>query len=189
MGEEKKKNKKGIFIGIAIAVIIIAIVVAGVIYISSVANSPEALVESVLNELKIGNYEQAGVGDFLEGENFDQETEKLLFDNLQWKISNVKIEDNKATVDVEITNKDFKTIINNYMQRVIKIAFAGEELTDEQITQYLVEELGNDQIQNVTVNKTIILENKDGKWEISEENDFVNILLPGFNEALNSLND
>ena len=54
---------------------------------------------------------------------------------------------------------------------------------------YLIEELKNEDIQNVTSTKSIIVEKQDGKWKISEENDIVDILLPGFNEVINSFNN
>lgn len=74
------------------------------------------------------------------------------------------------------------------MQKVLKLAFSGESITEEEMTNYLIEELKNDGIETVTSNQTIILKKQDGKWEVSEENDFVNILLPGFNEAISAFN-
>ena len=50
-----------------------------------------------------------------------------------------------------------------------------------------MEELNKEDIQNVTTTQNILLNKQDGKWVISEENDFANILLPGFSEAMNSL--
>lgn len=150
-------------------------------------DSPKKSVETMLGDLKAGNYNQTILSDLSE-EDFDKEAQKLLFDKLEGKVKNVTEEGDKATVEVEITNKDFKTIINNYMQKVIKIAFSGESITEEEMTNYLIEELKNDGIELVTSTQTIVLEKQDGKWEVSEENDFVTILLPGFNEAISAFN-
>lgn len=181
---EKKKNNTGIIIGVAIVVVVVVAILA---YIFLMADSPKKSVETMLGDLKSGNYNQTVISDLSE-EDFDEEAQKLLFDKLEWKVQNVKEEGDTATVEVEITNKDFKTVIANYMQKVLKLAFSGESITEEEMTNYLIEELKNDGIETVTSNQTIILKKQDGKWEVSEENDFVNILLPGFNEAISAFN-
>lgn len=183
---EKKKSNTGIIIGVIVIALVLVAIVA---YIFWMKDSPRQVLETMLSDLKSGNYSQGILANVLEEEDFDQEAQKLLFDELDWKILNVKEEGDKATVEIEITNKDFKTIIGNYMQRIIKVAFSGENLSEEEMTNYLIEELNNSEVQNVTSNQSIVLEKKDGKWEVTEENDFVNIFLPGFNEAINSFNN
>lgn len=180
---DQKKSNIGVIVGI---IVIIIVLVAMLAYMFSKKDSPRQTVETMLSDLKSGNYSQSILAGMLQEEEFDQETQKLLFDKLDWKILNVSEEGDKATVEIEITNKDFKTIIENYMQRIIKVAFSGENPSEEEITNYLVEELKNDEVQNVTSNQVIVLEKKDGKWEVTEENNFVNIFLPGFNEAISS---
>lgn len=182
-GEEKKINNKIIMAVVAIVVlVVIAIVIMFVM-----KDSPKKAIETMFGEIKSGNYSQTMLAGVFQQEDFNQDAQKLLFDKLQWKIQNVKEEGEKATVEVEITNKDFKTIINNYTQRIIKIAFSGQNVNEEEMKNYLMEELNNEGVETVTVNQSIILEKKDGKWELSEENDFVDILLPGFNEAVNAI--
>ncbi len=181
---EKKKSNKGIIIAVAIIVVVVIAILACIFLMG---DSPKKSVETMLGDLKSGNYSQTVLSDLSE-EDFDEEAQKLLFDKLEWKVQNVKEEGDTATVEVEITNKDFKTIIANYMQKVIKIAFSGESISEEEMTNYLIEELNNNEIEMVTSNQTIILKKQDGKWEVSEENDFVNILLPGFNEAISAFN-
>lgn len=182
-GENKKIDNK-MMIGIAVAVIVIIAILVGVLLMK---DSPKKAVETMLKDLKSGNYNQEILSDLLEEENFDKETQKLFFDKLEWKIQNVKEEGEKATVELEITNKDFKTIISNYMQKLLKVTFSGQALDENEITNYLIEELKNDEIQTETVNQSIIVEKKDGKWQITEENnDLTNILLPGFNEAISA---
>ncbi len=181
-----KNTKIGIIAGVIIVVIAILAILACVFLLG---NSPKSSLETILNSLKSGNYNDSMLTSLLEEENFNQEAQKLLFDKLQWKVIKVKEDGNKATVEVELTNKDFKTIINNYMQKVVKIAFSGKTPSDEEITNYLIEELNNNQVQTVTSNQIIELEKKDGKWEIANENDFVVAVLPGFNEAINSFNN
>lgn len=181
---EKKKTNKGIIIAVAIVVVVLVAISA---YMFLMIGSPKKSVETMLNSLKTGNYSQVILANVLE-EDFGGEAQKLLFDKLEWKIVSVQEEGNKATVELEITNKDFKTIIENYMQKIVKIAFSGEEINEEQMTNYLIEELNNSEIKTVTSTQSIVLEKQNGKWEVSEENDFINILLPGYNEAINAYN-
>lgn len=181
--DEKKKSNIGVIVGI---IVIVLVLVAMLAYMFSKKDSPRQTVETMLSDLKSGNYSQSMLAGMLQEEEIDQEAQKLLFDKLDWKILNVSEEGDKATVEIEITNKDFKTIIGNYMQRIIKVAFSEENPSEEEMTNYLIEELNNDEVQNVTSNQVIVLEKKDGKWEVTEENDFVNIFLPGFNEAISS---
>lgn len=181
--DEKKKSNIGVIVGI---IVIVLVLVAMLAYMFSKKGSPRQTVETMLSDLKSGNYSQSILAGMLQEEELDQEAQKLLFDKLDWKILSVKEEGDKANVEIEITNKDFKTIIGNYMQRIIKVAFSGENPSEEEMTNYLIEELNNNEVQNVTSNQVIVLEKKDGKWEVTEENDFVNIFLPGFNEAIRS---
>lgn len=188
-----KKSKNGI---IALVVVIVALLVVALLCNILTMNTPEKTVEKLFNALKTGNYEQANElinynelvkSDFLENEELGEEAQKLLFLQLEWKIKDTKKENDTATIEVEVTNKDFKTIIGNYVQKAIKAAFSGQEISDEQMTNYLIEELNNTEIQNVTNTQTIILKKQDGNWKISEEdNNLANILLPGFEEAINS---
>ncbi len=87
---------------------------------------------------------------------------------------------------LEITNKDFKTIITNYSQKILKLVFGGENITEETAANYLVEELKNEGVQTTTATKTIQAVKEDGKWKIVGNDDLTNALLPGFQDAMNS---
>ncbi len=189
-GEIKGKISKidnKIIIGAVAAVVVMIAILVCVCVMSS--DSPKKAVETMLSDLKSGNYDQEILGNAMQEESLNEEAQKLFFDKLAWKVQNVKTEGDKATVEVEITNKDFKTILGNYMQKVLKVAFSGQNIDQEEMTNYLVEELKNEDVETVTSNQSIVLEKKDGKWEATEENnDFANILLPGFNEAVSAFN-
>lgn len=185
-GEIKKIDNR-IIIGVAVAVVVLIAILACVFLMS---DSPKKSVESMLSDLKAGDYSrQAVLSELLEEDEFNEEAKKLFFDKLGWKVLNVKQEGDTANVEVEITNKDFKAIMENCVQKVIKSMLTNSNNDGEkEMTNYLVEELKNDEIQTVTANQTIKVEKKDGKWEIAEDNDFANILLPGFNEAVSAFN-
>lgn len=183
--KKEKKNNKVAIIGAVIVVIALLVVLAGMFLMPE---TPKKVVENALTELRNGSYEANMLSGLLQGEdNFNAEAQKLLFEKLEWKVLEEKEEADKATVEVEITNKDFKTIIGNYMQKVLKVAFSGKNMTEEEMTNYLMEELRNEEVENVTNKNTISLEKKDGKWEIVEEDSFINAVLPGLYEAVNSL--
>lgn len=183
-GEIKKIDNR-VIIGVVVAVVL---VIAILVCVFVMSDSPKKAVETMLSDLKSGNYSEEMLSDALQ-DDFDKDAQKLFFDKLEWKILNVKEEGDRATIEVEITNKDFKTIIGNYMQKVLKMAFSGQNVEQEEVTNYLIEELKNDEIQTVTSSQAIVVEKKDGKWEATEENnDFANILLPGFNEAISAFN-
>lgn len=182
---ENKKTNNGIIIAI---VAVVAIVIIAIFACINMVDSPKKVVENIFQELKSGNTSQSVLASAFEEENFNEETKKLLFDKLEYKIKEVKEEGDTAIVKVEVTNKDFKTAINNYMQKAIKAAFSGGLANEEDATNYLIEELNSSELQTVTSEQTINLKKQDGKWEVSEENDFVTIFLPGFEEALSSFN-
>lgn len=186
--KSKTENKKTNNIIIPIVAVIAIVIIAIFGYIFMTADSPKNVVNSVFKDLKEGNTSQSVLASAFEQENFDEETKKLLFDKLEWKILEVKEDKDTATVKVEVTNKDFKTAINKYMQKAIKAAFSSSGSSEEDATNYLIEELNSSELQTVTSEQIIDLKKQDGKWQVSEENDFVNILLPGFGEALSAFN-
>lgn len=182
--ESKNKNNKSVIMIVILAILAIAVVLAGIFLKSE---SPKKVLENTLNELKLGAYAQNMLSGLLEGEDdFNIEAQKLFFEKLEWKILEVNEEEEKATIEVEITNKDFKAIIANYMQKALKAAFSGQNITEEEMTNYLMEELRNEEVKTVTNKNSISLEKQDGKWEIVEEDNFVNAVLPGLYEAMNS---
>ena len=84
-------------------------------------------------------------------------------------------------------NKDFKTIMNNFKETIVKAAFNGESIDEAKTQEYLLNEINNEEVENITNTYSIIVKKEDGKWQVSEENDIVDILLPGLKEAVESL--
>ncbi len=192
---ENKKSKKAPIV-IAVAIIIVLILAVGS-YIF-LANGPKGVVEGMFNALKNEDYEKVNEyvnykeiissSDILDTESLDEETMNLLFDKLSWKITDTTQEENTANVTVEVTNKNFRTIIGNYMQNALRVAFSGQEISDAEMENYLLEELRNEDIETTTTTQTINLIKQDGKWVINTtDTNLIDILLPGLNEAVNSL--
>ncbi len=194
--KENKNNKKvGYWVG---GVIILLIVLAIVTALLLLPETPEKTVDGMLNSLKNADFESVNKyinydevvnqSEMLKDSEMDQETQSLLFNKLSWKIMNITKEADKASVEVEITNKDFEQIISNYTQEALKIAFSGESFTEEEQNNKLKEQLKNDQIQTKTVNTTIQLIKQEENWKVQADENLVKALLPGLQDAINSLN-
>lgn len=186
--DKKTKKVSLITTGVAAVAIIALVVVLTILMVTS--SNPKKSVDGLLTNLKAGDFEKAKefmTGDGLvEEDAFNEEGEKYLFDKLSWKITNITEEKENATIELEITNKDFKTIITNYSQKILKLVFGGENITEETAGNYLVEELKNEGVQITTATKTIQAVKEDGKWKIVGNDDLTNALLPGLQDAMNA---
>lgn len=187
--DKKNANNNIMIIGVAVVAVVLVAIIACVFLMK---DSPKKVVEKTFNDAKTGAYTQNVLAGFVQEENnLDAEVQKLLFEKLEWKVLNEKQEGEKATVEVEITNKDFKTIMGNYKQKVLKAAkaaFSGQGISEDEMMNYLMEELRNEEIQTITANQSLSLEKRDGKWEITDEENFVNSILPGLYEAISAFN-
>ena len=198
---KEKKEKKGVAIRIIVTVIILLAII-GLIYLA--IPSPEKVVNNVFSDLKKGDFQNieqyVNYNELVEdtGMNTDSETEmtqeeidkeKLLYEDLEWKIKSVEKEENTATVEVETTNKDYKTIFNNYFQTLIQKVFSNEDLSDEQIENSFVEELQKEDIEKVTTTQTLTLTKQDGKWRLVVDDSLKNAIYPGLEDAINSINN
>lgn len=192
--KQKGKSKAGYWIGGVVLLVIALVLVMAFIVLPS---SPEKTVDGLFNSLKTGDFqavnkyvtnleELEGINE-TDGDKIEQEGKQLLFNKLEWKIVNLSKENNVAKVEVEITNKDFKTVMNNFMKKVVKVAMAGEAISEEKQEQYLLEELKNDSIQTVTEKRELELEKQDGNWKVKVNEDVIMSLLPGLEDAISSI--
>lgn len=193
--KDGKKKSNSIIGAVVLGVILLVAII--ILAVALTAKTPENAVNGMFNSLKTGDFEK--VNEFVNynelmnsseisaEDGLDQETQKLFFDKLDWKIIKVEKENDNATIEVEVTNKDFKTILGNYMQKVLKVAFSGQEMSDQEIENYLIEELRNEQAQTTTVTKTIQAVKQDGEWKVVVDEELEDALLPGLNDAVNAL--
>lgn len=190
--EQKEKSKNGYFF-VGILLVIAIIIIVSILLI--IPGTPRKTIDGMFSALKAGDFEKAqeyfNYQDLMETTELngnDSENIKLFFDKLEWKINKITQEKDKATAEVEVTNKDFKTIISNYMQKVLKVAFSGQDITDEEMTNYLAELLKDESVQTTTTTKTIEVTKQDGKWRIVTDETLMDTILPGLQESINSLN-
>ena len=194
----KIKNKKNLYYIISIVIAICLIVLIAFV-ILTLQQTPEKLLNNILSNLKEGKLEKInqyisyeeilGTSDLLSSKEFNEETKKSLFNKLEWKILEVKTEKDKATINLETTNKDFKIIIEKYMQKALSAVFSGKNLENDEIKNYLVEEINNQEAQTITQTKTLEFTKKDNKWQITVNNELIDALLPNLRETVDTLNN
>ena len=189
--QKTTKNKTAAIVAIVVLVVIIIAIAASVLFS---LNSPKASLNYILTALrdadfsKIENYNRLlSSSGIINGDSINQDTQKLLFEKLEWKINSVEQEGDNATVEVEITNKDFQKIISNSMQKALASAFNGEDMSDETVSNYLIEELQDDSVGTTTVTRTIQMVKQDGKWGVTDAKSLIEALLPGLSETINSI--
>lgn len=192
---EKGNKKVGYWVGGIVLLLVVLAIVTALLLLPA---TPEKSVEGMLNSLKNADFESVNKyvnyeeivneSEMLQNSEMDEETQSLLFNKLTWETLNISKEENTASVEVEITNKDFNQIITNYTQEALRIAFSGESFTQEEQNNKLKEQLKNEGIGTKTVTTTIQLVKQDGEWKVQADESLVNALLPGLQEAINSLN-
>lgn len=194
----KAKTGKKAWIPTAITVIIVLAVIALLTVMIVASSNPRKSVEGLLTNLKAGDFVKAkefvsGGQDAFNATGLDEETQKLLFEKLNWKVTKVTEEADKATVEVEITNKDFQTVVNNYAKRALDTAKeilggnTSASITAQDFKNYFLEELKSESIQTTTVTKTINVVKEDKKWKVVSDEALEDALLPGLQEAIDAL--
>ncbi|MGN1297697.1 MAG: hypothetical protein ACI4VH_04655 [Clostridia bacterium] len=192
---KKTTNKKAPWAATVITVLAVLVVVALLTYMIVTSSDPKKTVDGFLTNLKAGDFAKAqefvsGSEELLSDEDFDDETKALLFDKLSWKVTKVTKEENEATVEIEVTNKDFDTIISNCMKKLLedfKVILNGGSV-EQNMDKYFTEELKNEQVETTTVTKTIQLVKEDKTWKVVSNDELIDALLPGLQEAINEVN-
>ena len=199
--EEKiKKGKKRGVLARTIAIIIVLCIVIGLIYFA--LPSPARVLEQMLRDLKTGNFQQVQqyvdykeLADIpalgTEEENTEDgvisENDKLFYEDLQWSIKNIEKNGNEAKIELEITNKNYKTIFQNYTKKVIQKLFNNESTSEEEKEKYLMEEFKNENIDQITTTQTVTVQKQDGKWKVVVDENLRNAIYPGLTEAIEAL--
>ena len=192
------KNKAlKIILCIVVLVIVIAVIIFGIIKLT--AKNPTDSVISFIEYLKSGDLN--GAKEYtnessLEMLGIDSETEdiemvKLFFKNVNLNIVEVTKDSNQAIVKVEITNRDLKTIMQNYMQKALELAMSSinssntTEDMESQLQEFFKSQFESTQIENVTTSVDIVLTKVDGDWKIVLDENLRDAILPGLTEISN----
>lgn len=192
------KNKAlKIILCIVVLVIVIAVIIFGIIKLT--AKNPTDSVTYFIEYLKSGDLN--GAKEYtnessLEMLGIDSETEdiemvKLFFKNVNLNIVEVTKDSNQAIVKVEITNRDLKTIMQNYMQKALELAMSSinssntTEDMESQLQEFFKSQFESTQIENVTTSVDIVLTKVDGDWKIVLDENLRDAILPGLTEISN----
>lgn len=188
-----------------VALLVLAIVIIVVLAVLGVTRlidkKPEASVKSFVEALKAGDFETVKkytsdetwtaleIVDNSEDE--DLEMMKLYFKCLNIKVVQVTKSRNQAIVKAEITNKDLKTILGNYIQEALKLALQNisskedQETMENQLKEYFKSQFESEEITNVNNTVDIVLNKVDGQWKVVVDENLRDALLPGLSEVSN----
>lgn len=193
----KTKSKSKIIILIVLVIFAIFFVVTKAIE-SNIAKSVENFVVAfkARDNETAKQYVSEETVSFLNLEEIPQ-TEELMgmfLENLSFDVMKVSKKGDEAIVKVKFYNKDFEKIMSNYMQKVVELSIAMDEMsvTEEEIeTQligYLKEEFSSEENQIIESIVDVKLVKIDKVWKIVVEDNFRNAMFPGLSKIVESLN-
>ena len=194
------KNKVlKIVLGIIVIALVVALIVFGITKL--LEKKPENSIKSFVEALKNGDFVTAqyyasdetmsALEISEDNENEDLEMMKLYFKCLDVKVVDVTKAKNQAVVKVEITNKDLKTILQNYIQKALEIAMSKlnsnqtEESMETELLEYFKSQFDSEDIENVTTTVDVILNKVDGEWKVVIDENLRDALLPGLTDVSN----
>ena len=198
----KEKGKKRNILARFVSVIVVLAIVIGIIFVA--LPSPARALEEMFRDLKAGKIEDVSkYVDYKElsnipalentdnsnEENTVDENEKLLFEDLQWNIKKIEKNDDEAKIEVEITNKNYKNVFQNFTKKVVQMVLNNENPSDEKTEQYLSEELKNKDVGQLTSTQEITVKKQDGSWKVLVDDNLKNGIFPGLSEALSGFSD
>ena len=190
----EKEGKKGLFARV-LAIIVILLVIIGLIYLA--IPTPEKSLNNMLKALKDGNIDK--VNQYVSyddislskavglNEEASKENDAILFESLEWNIKSVKEENDIATIQIVVTNKDYDTAFENDIQTMFQKFINNEDVTEEEQFTLLLNELKSDSLGNKTVTETINLTKTDGAWKINADENLAKALYPGLEDGIDSI--
>ena len=190
----KEKGKKRNIFARIVAIIILLAIVIGIIVIA--LPSPARALEEMFRDLKAGKMSDIdkyvdynslidipALGN-LEGAD-SADNDKILYEDLQWNIKKIEKNEEEAKIEVEITNKNYKNIFQNFTKKVVQKILNNEKPSDEEAGQYLMEELKIKEVGQSTTKQEITIRKEEGKWKVVVDENLQNAIFPGLSEAVN----
>lgn len=197
------KNKKVNIKIVGILIAIILVITCIVIFMYNRTNSktePEKYIENLFTTLKNANREEASkyidyeklissLDEMLLNKDSAKMSniEKKLFKDLKWNIENVEVQDNQATIIVEMTNKNFANIITTWIKEILKEKEQGMTISNELAIEKL-EKVIDEEKNTKTILKKISL-NKEDDWKIVVNDDLRDLIFPGIDSVETVLNE
>ncbi len=133
-------------------------------------------------------------GDGFEDQNI--ENVELLVKNLEFEIISSSIDDDEAIVETKITNINMSIVMEEYITQAFILAMSsiGEEEVDEDAMQKEMEELftellSEENVEMITIDVDIKLNDVDGNWKIDLNDELINALFGGFMDVVEQLEE
>lgn len=194
--KKNNKNKVGKWIATIVVIVLLVAVLVGVLFF---LKTPYFAVMKTFNAIKSGNISTANqfmsydslmnsLAEGLNGGENMSELEKNCFNSFEFKINTVNIEGDKAIVNVDTTNKNFRNAITKLTQTFYQKFISGEDISNEEGIELLNACLSDSSIGTMSVNNDITLNKVDGKWQIEMNSSLQDAIFPGLSEVINSLN-
>ena len=118
----------------------------------------------------------------------DNNLEKELFRGRSWNIKKINIDGSTAIVNIEITNKDFKKIIEEWMKKMFEEKKGGKEISKEKALNILNEIICRES-QLKKVEKEMFLQKGEKNWKLLIDNNLIDGLFPGLDDIESSINN
>ena len=94
---------------------------------------------------------------------------KLYLSKLDAKVLSENIDKDKATVEVELSGLNFSNIILEIVQESISNVFSGVEMSDEDMSNSILEKVKSGKVETRTGN--ITLSKVDKEWKINTDDE------------------
>ncbi len=108
---------------------------------------------------------------------------------MEWTVESIEVEDNQATLIIEMTNKDFKTILTEWMKKIVKEKESQNIITNELALQRLKEIVSDESIQTKTVLKKVKIGKDEDSWKITVDNDLRDLVFPGIDSVVSAIGE
>ena len=199
----RKKQQRGTKLkSVTISFILLLCIIVGV-SISLLASNGKRKVEETANNffiaIKDNNEEEANkyinygellcsIDDFFTSRDSEEvkNVEKELFKNIEWKIENIEVEEEKATAVVEVKNKDFKYVITRWMKEIVVSKSVNKEITNELLLQKLERSLKEETATKTEIKK-ITLNKMEEQWKIQVNEELRDLVYPGIDSVITGL--
>ena len=205
-----KKSLK-IALIVIIAIVVVASIICGGYFLTIKLQEKSALetVDSLFTALKSGNEDE--IKQYInidelndDAENNEEETTstmmnddamvKAMMQNLNYEVVSTDTKINNCTVQLNVSNKNLKTVIQNYITYAFSLAFSSafggmtEEEMNAKMEEYFVEQFNSEDLETVRNQLTLNMKKENGKWNIDcDKNQLLNAIMPGYSEMMESL--
>ena len=115
--------------------------------------------------------------------------EKILFESLEWNIKSINEQGETASIEVEVTNKDYEVAFKNYIQEMFKKFLNNEDISEQEQFDLLLNEIKKEETGTKTTTQTITAVKENGKWRITADDNLTKALYPGLEEGINSISN